>query len=40
LAIKEENELLKEQDLLRMEYIERLERKQESMEMELAFYKE
>lgn len=50
MAIKEENELLREQDLLRVEVIERLERKQEQLETEvsqkltitlqLAFYKE
>lgn len=49
LAIKEENELLREQDLLRVEVIERMERKQEQLETEvsqlllklqLAFFKE
>jgi len=36
LAIKEENELLKEQELLRMEFIERLEKKQEQLETEVS----
>ena len=36
LAIKEENELLKEQELLRMEFIERLEKKQDQLETEVS----
>lgn len=39
LAIKEENELLKEQELLRMEFIERLEKKQDQLETEVSHTK-
>lgn len=35
MAIKEENELLKEQDLIRVEFVERLEKKQEQLETEV-----
>lgn len=37
LAIKEENELLKEQELIRMEFIERLEKKHDQLETEVGF---